>query len=336
MPMKGFGADPHGARGGSALLPLALAQSAPVTALAFSPDGKRLAVGGYRAVRLLDPETGSTLQSLNGPSDQVLSLAWSADGKRLAAAGGVSGVRGEVCVWEADTWKQKLLKDHSDAVYSVSWRPGAAELASGSLDKTVKIWNVNAGTVIKTLKDHVDAVFGVAYSADGKWLATGSMDRSLKLYDAATRERAASYVNPEGVTAVAFSPKNDLVVCASDKQLKVWPAKAGAGDNPLRTQHEGESISAVAFSADGSTFAWGAVNRRVKVFNDQVTQMRRELQDPIKDWVYAVALSPDGKRVAAGTGEGKLFMWNPQDGKLVWSVGVGPSAPGVAAAEVKP
>lgn len=337
MPMKGAQPNSKSTAGGphAALLPDAVSQSAPVTALAYSPDGKLLAAGGYRAVRLLDPATGTVQQTLSGPADQVLSLAWSSDGKYLAAAGGPSGVGGEVCVWLAappsDTWaKPRLLKDHSDAIYSVAWRPGTTELATGSLDKTAKIWDAATGQVKRTLKDHVDAVFSVAYSPDGKWLATGSTDRTLKLYQADTGTRVSSFSHNDGVTAVAFSAKSDLVIAAADKQLRVWPVKAGTVENPLRGHGEGEAILGVAFSADGSTFAWGAANRRVRLWNGEVSNHRREMAD-CPDWVYSVALSPDGKTVTGGGGDGKVYAWKTDDGKLLYSAVVGGGLSRVAA-----
>ena len=329
MPMKrtasavpDAGAQRHGGA-----LPAPVPQAAPVTALSVSPDGKWVAAGGFRAVRLLDPETGAVRQTLQGPSDQVLSVAWSADGRALAAAGGVPGSAGEVCVWQvtpAETWSApRRLKEHADTIYGIAWRPGAPEFATVSLDKTARIWDAASGKVTRVLKDHVDAVFGVAYSPDGKWLATGSADRTVKLYDAATRQRAASMSHGEGVTAVVFTGTGETLASAClDKQVRLWPVKSGTIENPLRAHGEGEAVNAVACSADGKTFAWGAINRRVRIWNGELSQHQRELQDA-QDWVYSVALSPDGSRVYAGTGEGKVYLWNRQDGKLITSVTLG-------------
>lgn len=342
MPVKADAqpaARPLGAPHSGSLLPAPVSQSAPVTAVAYSPDGKLLAAGGYRAVRLLDPATGSVLHILKGPVDQVLSLCWSPDGKWLAAAGGLPGVYGEVCVWQssgtAGPWgAARTLKDHTDAISSIAWRPGAAEFATASLDKTVRIWDAEKGVGVRTLKDHVDAVFGVAYSPDGKWMATASGDRTVKLYQADTRAKVSSLGHGDAVLAVAFSGKSDLLVTAcADKQVRVWPVKAGTVENPTRGHGEGEAVDALAFSADGSTFAWGAINRKVRIWNGEVSGQKRELNEA-PDWVYAVALSPDGKRVAAGVGDGRVYFWNTDDGKLERSVALGAGASAVAAGTV--
>jgi dipeptidyl aminopeptidase/acylaminoacyl peptidase len=311
---------------------------APVTALAFAPDGKLLAAGGYQAVRLLDPATGTVVRTLPGPSDQVLALAWSPDGKWLAAAGGTPGEYGQVCLWNTGTWaKPRVLKRHADTIYSIAWRPGAPEFATASLDKTVAIWNAASVIPLRTLKDHADAVFAVAYSPDGKWLATGSADRSVKLYKAGAAGRpTASLSHGDGVTALVFGPKNDLLVSAcQDRKVRVWPVKEGGIENPLRDHGEGEPVNALTFSADGGTFVWGAANHKVRLWNEDVSSQKRELSDPT-DWVYAVAANPDGKLIAAGAGDGKLYLWSEPDGKLIHAKLLSPAPTAVAAGGSKP
>jgi hypothetical protein len=299
---------------------------APVTAAAFSPDGKLLAAGGYRAVRLVDPATGAITRILPGPVDQVLCVAWSPDGKWLAASGGLPGSFGEVCLWSAPQWgRPRVLRAHADTIYSVAWRPHAPEFATASLDKTVAIWSFVTLAVTRTLKDHADAVFCVAYSPDGKWLATGSADRTVKLYQTNPIGRpVAGLSHGDAVTALAFNAKSNLLVTACmDKRVRVWPVKAESIENPLRDHGEGEAVNAVAFSADGSAFLWGAANHKVRLWDGDVSNQKQEMSGP-GDWVYTVAASPDGKLLAAGGGDGKLYFWQP-DGKLIRSVLVGGS-----------
>lgn len=312
----------------AALLPASVVQSAPVTALAFSPDGKYLAAGGYRAVRLLDPASGQVVKTLSGPVDQVLAVAWSAEGKRLAAAGGVPGGIGEVCLWEGGapaSWgKPRVLREHSDSIFSVALKPGSPEMATVSPDRTVRIWDLASGKVTRILRDHVDAVYGAAYSADGQWFATASADRTVKLYQLGSSEPPASLRHGEGVTGVAFNPRGNVLVSCADRQVRVWAVKLGAGQNPLRQHGEGEAINSVSFSGDGSLMVWGASNRRVRIWNGEVSNQRRELGD-MQDWVYSVAASPDGKLVAGGGADGKIYLWEA-GGKLLRTVPLGPAA----------
>jgi len=315
-------------------------QAAPVTALAYAPDGKWLAAGGYQAVRLLDPATGNVVRTLAGRplADQVQALAWSSDGSRLAAAGGVPGKVGEVVIFDTLTWRPIwTLAGHAEVVQAIAWKPGTHELATGSLDKTTRIWNADSGKCVRVSKDHADAVLALAYSPDGKWLATGSADRSAKLLDTTTWRPVAVFgAHGEAVTALAFHPSGGpLMTTSADKSLCVWPVKPGA-PNPDRRQHEGEGINAVAFSPDGSVLAWGASNRVVKIFNGDATQHKRTMNEP-KDWVYSVAVARDNQTIAAGTQGGEVLFWNVADGKLLRQVTLRPgSASGAVAQVVKP
>lgn len=303
-----------------ASLPSPVRQSAPATALALAPDGKQLAVGGYRAVRLLDSNTGTVADTLSGPADQVLGLAWSPDGKHLAAAGGISGVGGEVCLWERTATGQwaasRHLQEHSDSIQAIAWRTDHRQFATAALDRTVRLWDADTGKVLRTLTDHVDAVWGVAYSVDGRWFASASGDRTAKLYDAATGRKVASLAHAEAVTALAFSPKGDLLVtAAADRQVRVWPVREGPIENPLRSRSEEEPVNTLAFSPDGAVFAWGASNRQVRLWSGDVQQQTRELRDA-EDWLYAVTLSPT--HVFAAGADGRVYCWETATGRLRW------------------
>jgi Tol biopolymer transport system component len=332
--------SPTGGRpgaGGGKIVPAAPAavngaaqQPAPVTALAYSPDGKRLAAGGYRVVRLLDAQTGQVVRKLSGPVDQVQAVAWSSDGKRLAVAGGAAGLEGEVLVYDTLTWLPlRKLAEHYEVVYALAWKPNTHELATGSFDKTARVWDADTGKVVKVLKTTPDAVMGVAYSPDGKMLATASLDRSAKLIDTTTWKRlAALTAHQDGLTRVAFNHDGTLLATAgTDKTVRLWKVEIGKMENPLRTHNAGDTITACAFSnggGDNSLFVYGSADTVVRAFNGDATQHRRDLRDG-KDWVYSVALSPDSRTIAAGTHDGKVLFWNAADEmKLVRAVSLLP------------
>jgi WD40 repeat protein len=301
-------------------VPASSSAVAPVTALAFSPDGRYLAAAGYRAVRLLDPATGVAVRTLSGPADQTLALAWRSDGAVLAAAGGVPGGAGEVILLDPATGRllrTLAAKDgHTDAVNAVAWRPGTKELATGSLDKTVRIWDTETGRVLRVLKEHADAVLGLAFSADGKYLATASADRTAKLFDGATGKPLQTLsAHEDAVTSVAFRPDGSLMATVSaDKTLRIWKVEPGRMQNPERVQREGDGILACAFSPDNAALAYGAANRTVKIFTGEAKDLRKVLSDA-PDWMYSVAFSPDGKRLAAGSQNGVTLLWDVAEGK---------------------
>jgi WD40 repeat protein len=323
------------AAAGKRFLPRHVETAAPVTALAYSPDGRLLAVGGYRSVRLLDAATGELARTISGPADQVQSVAWSADGALLAVGGGVPGEAGEALIVDVASGRVagKLI-GHAEVVYSVAWRPGGREIATGSLDKTARVWNAVDGTLLRTIKDHVDAVFGVAWSPDGTLLATGSADRSVKLFDTATwKVVQALSTHQDAVTSLAFSRDGlMLATTGADKQMHVWNVKPGQMENPARKQYAGDIISACAFSQDGSYLVYGTHHAEVKVFNAEGSQFRRDWKDA-KEWICRIAIAPDSRAVAAGTMDGRVLVWSLESNKLLRTIHLEPKAVRVSAPE---
>ena len=323
--------DVSGKTSASPQLPQAQSQPAPVTALAFAPDGKLLAAGGYRVVRLIDPKSGAVVRTVSGAADQVQAVAWSSDGSRLAAAGGVPGKSGEVVIFDTATWKPlQTLTGHTEVVYAVAWKPASAEVATGSLDKTARIWDSVTGKSIRTIKDHADAIFSVAYSPNGKLLATAGGDRTAKIFDSATWKRTDTLnAHQDAVTHVAFNSAGTLLATVgADKQMRVWKVDPGKIENPLRSMGEGDVINVCAFSADDSLLVWGAANSAVKVFNGDGSKQMREMRDA-KDWIYSLAVGGDNDTVAAGTQDGKIYLWGVKDGKLHLTLLLAPGGPKV-------
>ena len=294
---------------------------APVTALALSPDGKTLAVGGYRVVRLMDPLTGELQRTLTGCADQVQSLAWEANGQRLAAAGGVPGESGEVAIFALASGKiEKKLTGHTDVVVSVAWRSGTDEIATGSLDKTAALWSVGTGQRLRLLKDHADTVLAVAYSPSGEFLATASADRTAKLYRTKDGVRVAALnAHQDSITRLAFSPDSKrLATGSADKTVRIWSVKDGPIENPDATQYESEALTACTFSPDNQRLFWVSASRKIKVFAANGRDYQQEFSDAT-DWVTSLAATNDGKTLIAGTLDGKLFVWDLATRKLLRS-----------------
>src|ERR1035438_3219017 len=149
---------------GSMLMLFATMVAAPreAASVAFSPDGKVIAVGSWQEVRLLDAATQQEVGKFAATSDMVRALAFSRDGRRLAVAGGSPARFGEVQVWDVASRKQiAQWRGHDDCIYAVAFSPDGSRLATGSYDKLVKIWNVANGELVRTLKEHSDAVLAV-------------------------------------------------------------------------------------------------------------------------------------------------------------------------------
>ena len=295
-------------------------QIAPITALVYSPDYSKVAIAGYRGVKLLDAKSGEITQTVGGASDQVQAIAWSSDGTLLAMSGGVPGEKGEIVLVNTGTWKPiRTLSEHTDVVYSVTFKPNSHELASGSHDKTGRIWDTDTGKSSKIIKDHADAIYCVAYSPDGKYLATASGDRTAKLFDPAQNYKRVATLNAhqDGVTRVAFSKDSKLLATGGmDKTVRVWEVKAQNMDSPLRTMGTGDGqVTDCQFSPTGSLLIFGSSDTVVRVYNGTGEQHKRDLTE-MTDWISSLAIFSDGNSFLVGTQDGKLLFWDAKEFRI--------------------
>ncbi|QNI32441.1 hypothetical protein H7849_26315 [Alloacidobacterium dinghuense] len=291
----------------------------PVAAVKFSPNGKLLAAGGYREVRLLDPATGNVIATLTGHADYVRSIAFSPDGKLLAAGGGPPQRWGEIKIWDVQSHQLlKTMQGHADCIYSIAWSPDGKLIASGSYDKMAKLWDVLSGKEVSNLKDHIDAVFAVAFSPDGKRLATASQDRTVKIWDIASGKRLYTLSDAsDGLTTVAYSPDGNRIAAAGyDKTIYVW--RLGNDDGHLEQSliADEDSILSLVWSPDGKTIVTASADGSIR-FRDAATLDPIRVIDHQSDWVEALSVSPDGKQLAAGRFNGTLSLYNAEDYKEV-------------------
>ena len=173
-----------------------------VTTVALSPDGRLVAAGSLdRSVRVWDTDTGTSIDSIDGPPN-----------------GGPN---------------REQMGGHNDSVYSVSFSPQGNELVSGSLDKTIKMWELRGGSgsrpttrCIRTFEGHSDFVLSVAFSPDSRWVLSGSKDRGVVFWD---KESGIPQLHLQGhrnsVISVAPSPRPDMGVFATgsgDSRARIW------------------------------------------------------------------------------------------------------------------
>ncbi|MEH2016058.1 WD40 repeat domain-containing protein, partial [Nostoc sp.] len=130
---------------------------------------------------------------------------------------------------ENRAFEVNTLEGHSSTVYSVGFSPDGKTLASGSDDKTIKLWDVSTGKAIKTLTGHSSRVYSVGFSPDGKTLASGSSDKTIKLWDVSTGKAIKTLTgHSSSVWGVGFSPDGKTLASgSSDNTIKLWDVSTG-------------------------------------------------------------------------------------------------------------
>lgn len=302
-------------------VPLRTAARQPITAIAYSPDGKLLAVGGPGRVRLLAADDLSLVGELVPHTGQVTDLAFSRDGARLVAAAGEPGLFGEASVWDvAGRTRAALLKGHRDSLYAVALSPDGALLATGGYDQHIILWDAAAQKQVRSITGHSGAVFDLDFSPDGRWLASAAADRTIKLWNAATGERLDTFGQPiKEQFAVAFRPgAAQLAAGGGDNRIRLYEIGPAAqeGTNPIRLSrfaHQG-AVLKLAYSADGKLLASASDDRTVKLLAADDVQPRWTAENQ-SDWPAGLAFSPDGKRLAVGRLDGTLDVYDTQTGR---------------------
>jgi WD40 repeat protein/predicted Ser/Thr protein kinase len=263
----------------------------PVFCFAMSPDGRRLALGSdypQNAVRLWDLGQGKLLKVMTGHKNRVNTLAFSPDGRRIASTSQDQTVR----LWDAASGQSvAVLKGHTSRVIQAAFSPNGTRLASASLDGTVRLWDPADGELISVLQGHTGNVWACAYSPDGAWLASASGDHTVRLWDTTLVERNGALRGHESyVYDVAFSPDGTRLASAAwDNSVRLWDATTGrqtamfAGPGRRDPTHRRPDPDPTAFDPGGC--------------------------------LLALAWSPDGRRVVAGSRDSKVQFCDVMDGR---------------------
>jgi hypothetical protein len=298
----------------------------PVTALEFSPDGAQILAGGYHEVTVWNAADGQLVRRIGGLGQRTYAIRFAPDGQLLAVACGAPGKHGEVRLLRPDSGELvKVLALASDVVFDCAFNPEGKRLATAGADGTVRVFDVASGSEQRTITSHSDWVYCVAWNADGSRLVTGSRDKTAKVFDAKTGELLVTYNgHNQPVRGVLFhAGGSDVFSAGGDNKLHRWSIAEGKKIADAALGGE-----AYKLAAGGEFFFTAAADNKIRQFAAADQKQLRELTGA-KDWVLSAAYSPAAKRVAGGTFDGRVLVWNAENGSLVASF---PAAPGYQSA----
>lgn len=294
----------------------------PITALAFAPDGSGVAASGYHEVTTWKVADGSPARRIRGMAERVHEIAYSPDGKWMATASGDPGQFGSVQLWIAEPGGGgKLARDlleTTDSAFAVAFSPDGTKLAAAGADRAVRVWDVATGKELALIEDHADWIFDLAWSPDGKRLATASRDKTSKVFDVEKKESIATFPgHAETVYCVAFTADGKQIATGgADNQVRVWNPDEDAKQARVVGGASGP-VFRLMFSPDGKTLLTCGADKVVRTYENFTPKLSLVGHN---DWVYSLALAPDGKSVASGSWDGEVRLWNLLDGKPIRTI----------------
>lgn len=248
-----------------------------INAMAWSPDGTRIATVGQDFFRVWDVMSGTLLATLVGHTSAIVDVDWSSGGSRIVTASDDGTLR----VWDANVHSglgPLLLAGHDVGVVGVSMDDAGDRLVSVGFDGTAKIWNVGLSGDAEWMNFVTDPGWysDVIFTPDGANLVGSDLNGRVKIWNSMTGEVVRTLEGhgraiglgldaTASVATIAVSPDGKLIATGGrDALVKVWRASDGL---LLQTFHDDGWVEDVKFSSDGKFLATGAQDHTARLIN---------------------------------------------------------------------
>jgi WD40 repeat protein len=298
----------------------------PVFAISFSPDGETLAVARGGELELRDAKAAHYPLKwvITAEMETIASVLWLEESQSLATG----GFR-QIGFWNAadGASKGRLTEGLSGDVTALCVRGGTLWAADSLASRAGFVHRISVPErrILQTWKGHADSVYGLHLSPDGAWLASAGADRLARRWDPFTGVLAATYEgHTNQVLGVVFDPQGPrLATTGADREVKIWDRDSREQDAVLGDKKQ--VTSAIDWSADGSRLASvtdrgnGSIFSEIKKHTGEQSSASSKVQklEKVNAVLQCVTTNKDGSRVAAGAADGRIFLWNGADGKLI-------------------
>lgn len=287
------------------------AHARAIHCLAISPRGNCIASGGDdRQIKLWDLDLPSVkLLTALKETESVSGLSFSPDGHNLYSCSRNCALR----QWDLLALKPRPLSNrktqHDDVLTALALSRDGKILATGSKDRTIKLWFLDSGDRGKplTLKGYGSEITSIVISPDGQLLASAGLERNIRLRSLTTGKLLRSLNNESGAFALAInSNASILAVGSANHKIHLWNLHTGEFLGQLTGHQDG--VTALAFSGSGLELISGSLDRRLKIWD---VEKKCELATLIGhgDAISSLLLSPDDQFLFSASIDGKIFSW---------------------------
>jgi hypothetical protein len=209
----------------------------------------------------------------------------------------------------------RTLTGHLAAIRDVAIAPDGKTIVSGSLDGTIKIWNLVDGKLVRTLPGHRDWVFSIALSPDGKTIASSSRDGTIKIWNLADGKLLRTISAPRPIYTIAIAPDGKTLAGGDIRDtVSIW--NMTNGESIRSWTNDSAWVLSIAIAPDGQTLASGNGDGTVKIWNFNSGKLLRTFNGH-SDRVDSIAISLDGKTLVSGSRDRTIKVWNLSNGKLL-------------------
>ncbi|KAG9079794.1 hypothetical protein FS749_008242 [Ceratobasidium sp. UAMH 11750] len=226
------------------------------------------------------------------------------------------------------------FEGHTYKVLSVAYSPDGANVASGSGEHTVRIWDTHTcQSTCQPLNGHTSGIYSVAYSPNGAYIASGSEDKTIRIWDAHTGKPVGHPLegHTRTVNSVAYSPDGAYIVSGSDdRTVLIWNAHTCKLVVQLFDNYT-DMVRSIAYSPDGAYIAAGSDDKTIRIWAPLTRQLAGQPLKGHKGPVRSVAYSPDGAYIVSGSVDMTVRIWNahtlrpvgqPLEGHTDWVLSV--------------
>jgi WD40 repeat protein len=286
-----------------------------VHAIVIHPDGWLYSGTADGRIQRWSLATGELEEIIAAHSKPVTDLAISPNlaHKASRAHKASSSDDRTVRLWEKDNPTPIILRGHTHCVKAIAFSPDGTVLASGSWDKTVRLWPVLCEAPISILAEHRLGIHALAFSPQGNLLASGGLDCEVLLWDWRSHQllqRLAGHTR--AVTALAFSPDGRTLATGSDDgTIRIWKRHTRQFSFENTLSAHSWTVSSLAFSSTGAFFFSGSWDHTIKIWDIETGQEAAVLSGHT-DSVLAIALDESRTLLASSSRDQTIRCWDIQ------------------------
>lgn len=214
------------------------------------------------------------------------------------------------------------LKDHRSSIFSIAFSHDNRIIASGSVDETLKIWDVETGALINTISDTRGSILSVAFSYDDTIIAfIISNSVTINIYDITSKKICRKIRNDSEVLSIAFSPNNlNIISGNANKTIKIWDVSTGYIIKKFN-ELTGE-VTSIAWSSDNHRIASCDNGNIIKIWKASTGDLLKILTDPLdfKYSIWSITFSPDSSKIASCGSSYYVKIWDAITGDLIYKI----------------